>query len=58
MVCPGLEYCVQFYLLHLKKDTAAINEVQRYIIRMTRAMKKLPYEERVKKIELPTLDRR
>ena len=42
---PQLEYCVQFWAPHLRKDILALEGVQKRFTRMIPGMKSLSYEE-------------
>lgn len=42
-----IEYCVQFWTLHLKKEIVELEKVQRRAIKITRRMKKLLYGARL-----------
>lgn len=42
-----IEYCVQFWTLHLKKEIVELEKIQRRAIKITRRMKKLLYGARL-----------
>ena len=55
IVRPHLEYGVLVWYPYKKKEKDCIEDVQRRAIRQIRALKNLTYEERLKRLELPTL---
>jgi len=57
-VRPHLEYCIQAWSPHLKKDKACLETVQRPATRILKCLKKLPYETRLKRLGLYSLERR
>ena len=59
LVRPLLEYCVQVWSPYKIKYITLLERVQRRATRMVPKLKKLPYSERLKKMNLPRLyDRR
>ena len=59
LVRPLLEYCVQVWSPYKKKYINLIEKVQRRATRMVPSLKKLKYNQRLKKMKLPRLyDRR
>ena len=58
LVRPLLEYCVQVWSPHLWKHINRIESVQRRATRMVPELRELPYEERLKKLNLTTLEER
>ena len=58
LVRPHLEYCVQAWRPHLKKDIEKIEKVQRRATRMMMGSRELDYESRLRKVGLTTLETR
>ena len=50
-----LEYSIQFWAPHLRKDINQVESVQRRATKCIPGYKDLSYEERLRKLELPTL---
>lgn len=58
LVRPHLEYCIQAWRPHLQKDINKLENVQRRALKMIQGFNSIPYEERLKKTRLITLERR
>ena len=55
---PHLEYCVQAWSPHLVKDIVVIEKFQRAATKLVPELRKLDYNERLKRLDLTTLQRR
>ena len=58
LVCPHLEYCNAVWSQHLIKHVKAIEAVQRRATKLVPSLRSLLYEDRLKKLNLPTLEYR
>ena len=58
MIRPQLEYAAVIWSPHMKKHVKKLERVQRLATRMIPYLKEVPYEERLNRLEISTLEER
>ena len=58
LIRPHLEYCIQAWNPHLKKDIELLERVQHRATKMIKGLRELSYEERLERCRLTTLEKR
>ena len=57
-VRPHLEYCIQACTPTLRRDIETLEKVQRRATKLVPSLRNLPYEDRLRRLNLPTLEER
>ena len=58
LVRPHLDYAVQFWSPHYRKDIGLLESVQRRMTKRIQGMRDIPYERRLRMLNLHSLERR
>jgi len=58
LVRPQLEYCIQVWRPCLQKDITLLERIPHHMTRMTPGYKHIPYEDKLTKLGLLTLQQR
>ena len=58
LIRPHLDYAAQFWYPYYRKDIGSLEAIQRRMTKMIRGLRNLPYKDRLKRLNLQSLERR
>ena len=58
LIRPHLDYVAQFWSFYYRKDIGSLYAVHRRMTKMIQGLRNLPYKDRLKRLNLHSLERR